>query len=100
MPTDLHTKIYNFLLNAEEENITAGSVIYQGIKNNPWISQNELKTIIERAVTFAKNQYERGSSRHTTLLEILPKVRYKILIIMELLTRYYAVPKGLAHYAS
>ncbi|CAB5384967.1 unnamed protein product [Rhizophagus irregularis] len=71
MPTDLYTKIYNFLLNAEEEDITAGSVIYQGIEDNPWISQNELKSIIERAVAFVKNQYERGSSRHTTLLKVL-----------------------------
>ena len=76
MPTDLYTKIYNFLLNAEEEDITAGSVIYQGIEDNPWISQNELKSIIERAVAFVKNHYERGSSRHTTLLEVLSEVRY------------------------
>ncbi|CAB5382592.1 unnamed protein product [Rhizophagus irregularis] len=71
MPTDLYTKIYNFLLNAEEEDITARSVIYQGIEDNLWISQNELKSIIERAVAFVKNQYERSSSRHTTLLEVL-----------------------------
>ena len=76
MPADLYTKIYNFLLNAKEENITARSVIYQGIEDNPWISQNELKSIIQRAVAFVKNQYDRGSSRHTTLLEILPEVRY------------------------
>ncbi|CAB4494757.1 unnamed protein product [Rhizophagus irregularis] len=71
MPTDLYTKIYNFLLNAEEEDITARSVIYQGIEDNLWISQNELKSIIERAVAFVKNQYERSSSRHTILLEVL-----------------------------
>jgi hypothetical protein len=76
MPADLYTKIYNFLLNAEEEDITAGSVIYQGIEDNPWISQNELKSIIEWAVAFVKNQYDRGSSHHITLLEILPEVRY------------------------
>ncbi|RIA87596.1 hypothetical protein C1645_827597 [Glomus cerebriforme] len=56
------------------ENITAGSVIYQGIEDNLWISQNELKSIIERAVVFVKNQYDRGSSRHITLLKILPEV--------------------------
>jgi hypothetical protein len=38
MPTDLYTKIYNFLSSAEEEDITAGSVIYQGIEENPWIT--------------------------------------------------------------
>ena len=77
IPADLYTKIYNFLSNAEEEDITTGSVIYQEIEENPWITQNELKSIIERAVAFAKNQYERGSSRHTILLEILPEVRYQ-----------------------
>ncbi|GES80365.1 hypothetical protein GLOIN_2v1773503 [Rhizophagus clarus] len=71
MPINLYTKIYNFLLNAKEEDITARSVIYQGIKDNPWIFQNELKSIIEQAVAFVKNQYERGSLRHTTLLKIL-----------------------------
>jgi len=65
-----------YTLNAEEEDITAGSVIYQGIEDNPWISQNELKSIIERAVVFVKNQYDRDSSRHTTLLKILPEIRY------------------------
>src|ERR1044072_1499175 len=84
MPTDLYTKIYNFLSSAEEEDITAGSVIYQGIEENPWINQNELKRIIERAVAFVKNQHERGSLRDTTLLEILPKVRYQALSYWQL----------------
>ncbi|CAI2186114.1 15684_t:CDS:1, partial [Funneliformis geosporum] len=44
MPADLYTKIYNFLLNAEEEDITVESVIYQRIEDNPWISQNKLKS--------------------------------------------------------
>ena len=83
MPTDLYTKIYNFLLNAKEEDITAESVIYQEIEDNPWISQNELKSIIERAVAFVKNQYEWGSSRHITLLEILPEVRYQSFVQIE-----------------
>ena len=77
MPVDLYTKIYNFLSSAEEEDITAGSVIYQGIEENPWITQNELKSIIEWAVVFVKNQYEQDSSHHSTLLEILLEVRYQ-----------------------
>ncbi|CAJ0858965.1 8194_t:CDS:2 [Entrophospora sp. SA101] len=39
MSADLQTKIYNFLINAEENHITATSVIYQGIENEPWISK-------------------------------------------------------------
>ncbi|RHZ81535.1 hypothetical protein Glove_119g18 [Diversispora epigaea] len=71
MSTDLQTKIYNFLVNAEEDHITAGSVIYQAIENDTWLEKNELRGIIEQAVSFANNQNVRGSSRHTTLLEIL-----------------------------
>jgi len=55
MPADLYTKIYNFSSNAKEKDITIRSVIYQEIKKNSWITQNELKSIIERAVVFAKN---------------------------------------------
>ncbi|CAB5354728.1 unnamed protein product [Rhizophagus irregularis] len=71
MNTHLSTKIYNFLVNAEEEHITGTSVIYQGIEDDPWISKDELRSIISQAVTFANSQNVRGSSRHTTLLEIL-----------------------------
>ncbi|RHZ86727.1 hypothetical protein Glove_46g15 [Diversispora epigaea] len=74
MSTDLYTKIYNFLVNAEEKHITAGSVIYQRIEENPQISQTELRIIIERAVSFANNNNGRGSSCYTTLLEIFPEI--------------------------
>ena len=76
MSTDLQTKIYNFLINAEEDHITTGSVIYQAIEDDPWIEKIELKGVIEQAVSFANDRNIRGSSRHTTLLEILPEVSY------------------------
>ncbi|CAJ0767728.1 8169_t:CDS:1, partial [Entrophospora sp. SA101] len=56
-----------------EEHITTGSVIYQAIEDDPWVQKNELKNIIEQAVSFVNNNNTRGSSRHTTLLEILPE---------------------------
>jgi hypothetical protein len=79
MNTHLSTKIYNFLVNAEEEHITGASVIYQGIEDDPWISKEELRSIISQAVILANNQNVRGSSRHTTLLEILSEfdISYK-----------------------
>ncbi|RIB00407.1 hypothetical protein C2G38_1209986 [Gigaspora rosea] len=64
---DLYNKICNFLLNAEKENITAGSVIYKGIEDNPWITKKELKNIIRQAVAFA----EEHSSHKKTLSDIL-----------------------------
>ena len=50
MNTHLSTKIYNFLVNAEEEHITGASVIYQGIEDDPWVSKEELRSIISQAV--------------------------------------------------
>ncbi|GET03998.1 hypothetical protein GLOIN_2v1489056 [Rhizophagus clarus] len=79
MNTHLSTKIYNFLVKAEEEHITGASVIYQGIEDDPWVSKEELRSIISQAVILANNQNVRGSSRHTTLLEILSEfdISYK-----------------------
>ena len=56
MNTHLSTKIYNFLVNAEEEHITGASVIYQGIEDDPWVSKDELRSIISQAVTLANSQ--------------------------------------------
>ncbi|CAG8694630.1 hypothetical protein RhiirA5_504674 [Rhizophagus irregularis] len=66
-------------INAEEEHITGASVIYQGIEDDPWVSKEELRSIISQAVILANNQNVRGSSRHTTLLEILSEfdISYK-----------------------
>ena len=76
MFTELYTKIYNFLINAEEAHITATSVIYQGIKEEPWIPQNELKSIIDHAINSASNLYKEGSTRQLKLLRILYQVGY------------------------
>ncbi|RGB24038.1 hypothetical protein C1646_773652 [Rhizophagus diaphanus] len=97
MPTDLYIKIYNFLLNAEEEDITAGSVIHQGIEDNLWISQNELKSIIKRAVAFVKNQYERGSLRHTTLLKVLSEEKCDEFVVNFAESNISVLPQKLSH---
>ncbi|RHZ43485.1 hypothetical protein Glove_1066g3 [Diversispora epigaea] len=84
MSTNLSTKIYNFLINTEEDYITAGSVIYQAIEDEPWIEKNELKNIIEQAILFANNNITRGSSRYMILLEILPEqFKYPIVRLQE-----------------
>ncbi|CAJ0747219.1 11460_t:CDS:2 [Entrophospora sp. SA101] len=48
MSADLQTKIHNFLINAEERHINATSVVHQGLEENPWIPQNELRMIVDR----------------------------------------------------
>ena len=55
MNTHLSTKIYNFLVNAEEEHITGTSAIYQGIEDNPWVLKDELRNIISQAVTLTNS---------------------------------------------
>ena len=89
MSNNLYTKIYNFLVNAPQEHITAGSVIYQGIEENPWILRNELKSIVDRAVTSAKNLYEEGSLEYMRLFDILLEVsnNFLTIIIPELVLR-------------
>ncbi len=46
MNTHLSTKIYNFLVNAEEKHITGTSIIYQEIEDNLWVLKDELRNII------------------------------------------------------
>ena len=47
--SDLQTKIHNF---AEERHINATSVVHQGLEENPWIPQNELRMIVDRVVGY------------------------------------------------
>ena len=58
----MYNKIYEFLTTTEERQINATSVIYLGMKENRWVSQIGLKSIIERAVGSASNVFMEGSS--------------------------------------
>ena len=44
---ELYSKIYNFLVIANQEHITATLVIYQEIEKDPWISQNDLRRVVD-----------------------------------------------------
>ena len=81
MSSELYSKIYNFLVTANQEHITATSVIYQGIEEDPWISQNDLRRVVDQAIGFASNLYAEEPSRQLKLLRILPQVSYKALLI-------------------
>ena len=74
MSTVMYNKIYEFLTTAEERQINATSVIYLGMKENRWVPQTELKTIVERAVGSASNVFMEGSSRQLRIFRILPQV--------------------------
>ncbi|CAG8752437.1 8164_t:CDS:2 [Dentiscutata erythropus] len=73
MSIELQTKLRNFLINAEEQHITSGSVIYKAIEDNPWIEKDELKDIIKKAISFAKKRSIQGSLRYEILCDILPE---------------------------
>ncbi|CAG8671820.1 16587_t:CDS:2 [Dentiscutata erythropus] len=73
MSTELQTKLHNFLVNAEEQQITSGSVIYKAIEDNPWVEKDELKDIIKKAVSFAKKRSIQGSLQYGILCDIIPE---------------------------
>ncbi|CAG8540717.1 12116_t:CDS:2 [Cetraspora pellucida] len=73
MSTELQIKLRNFLINAEEQHITSGSVIYKAIEDNPWVEKDELKDIIKKAISFAKKRSIQGSLRYEILCNILPE---------------------------
>ncbi len=59
----MYNKIYEFLITAEKRQINATSVIYLRIKENYWVFQIELKSIVERAVGSTNNVFIEDSSR-------------------------------------
>src|SRR5438874_9180678 len=70
MSSNLFEKIYNFLVNAPQEHITAVSVIYQGIEEEPWITKTELRDIVTRAITSASSLHGLSSPQTLKLLQI------------------------------
>ena len=57
----LYNKIYEFLTTAEDKKINAISIVYLGMKKDRWITQNELRAVVDRAVASASNRYMEGS---------------------------------------
>ncbi|CAJ0752783.1 5475_t:CDS:1, partial [Entrophospora sp. SA101] len=70
MTNDLSEKIFNFLTTSPLEHITAFSVIYQVMEEDPWIQQEILRNIVNNAVTLAINNYSRDISAQNKLYTI------------------------------
>ncbi|CAG8656147.1 3309_t:CDS:2, partial [Paraglomus brasilianum] len=68
--SELYAKIYNFIVTAEEENINASTVIYQALNEEPWISKEEVRGLVHRAISSALNLYAQGSTRQQKLSQI------------------------------
>ncbi|RHZ84499.1 hypothetical protein Glove_80g10 [Diversispora epigaea] len=71
MSTELYNKIYEFLTTAEDRKINAISIVYLGMKEDRWIDQNELKAVVNQAVSSASNVYMNGSERQLRIFRIL-----------------------------
>ncbi|RHZ89327.1 hypothetical protein Glove_16g40 [Diversispora epigaea] len=71
MSTDLQNKIHNFLINAEERHINATAVIHQGLEENPWIPQSELRSIVDRVVGYISISNPSSPSRQLKLIKVL-----------------------------
>lgn len=78
MSTDLQNKIHNFLINAEERHINATAVIHQGLEENPWIPQSELRSIIDRVVGYISTSNSSSPSLQLKLIKVLSQVSYYI----------------------
>jgi hypothetical protein len=58
MSTEMCSMIYEFLINAEECQINATSVIYLGMKEDRSVTEEMLKEIVGGAVRRAKDLYK------------------------------------------
>ena len=75
MSGQLFDKVYKFLITSPLGYITAFSVVYQVIEDEPWVEQEELRRIVNDAISVATaNVYSRNISAQNKLLRILAKV--------------------------
>ena len=75
MPGQLFDKVYKFLTTSPLGYITAFSVVYQVIEDEPWMEQEELRRIVNDAISVATaNAYSQNITAQNKLLRILTKV--------------------------
>jgi len=74
MSTEMYSEIYEFLINAEECQINATSVIYLGMKENRLVTEDTLMGIVDQAVERANDELMEGSSRLDRISKIISQV--------------------------
>jgi hypothetical protein len=67
---ELYTKIYNFLTTSKKEHITAISVIYLALDEDPWIPRDALRDLVNNAILLATNLCPEDSARQQKFLNI------------------------------
>lgn len=70
MSDELYTKVYNFIVTTEEENVTATTVIYQAVKTKPWTSKEAVRKVGYQAISSASNLYAQDSAHRENLSQI------------------------------
>ncbi|CAB5361930.1 unnamed protein product [Rhizophagus irregularis] len=71
MSTELYQKVYDFLANSPLEHITASSVIFQLIEEEPWITKEESRTIVNNAINASLNIHSNDTPAQNKLFRIL-----------------------------
>lgn len=74
MSTEMCSMIYEFLINAEECQINATSVIYLGMKEDRSVTEEMLKEIVGGAVRRASDNFMESSSRLDRISKIMSQV--------------------------
>ncbi|GES83367.1 hypothetical protein GLOIN_2v986619 [Rhizophagus clarus] len=77
----LYVKTVEYLTSVKTEYLMAGSVIYQGLEENPWISKDKLRGVIEKAVNLIKNSYGIDFVRSGKLIQIIPQGSQNIVLV-------------------
>ncbi|CAJ0650371.1 1312_t:CDS:2 [Entrophospora sp. SA101] len=74
MSSELYEKTCEFLTNSSLKRISAVPVVYQAIVEEPWIDQNVLKELIQRAVNNVSRLYHPESQQYKKLIKIPQQV--------------------------
>ena len=70
----LYDSICNFLHIASPEHITAFSVIYRAMNEEPWILKDDIRQIFHQAISAIMPSYTPGSEKYLKLLSLPLKV--------------------------
>ncbi|RHZ56093.1 hypothetical protein Glove_406g9 [Diversispora epigaea] len=79
MSTELYNKIYEFLTTAEDRKINAISIVYLGMKEDRWIDQNELRAVVNQAVSSASNRSVYAMDCYTVVVHSINLLYVKII---------------------
>jgi len=78
MSKTLAGKIFEFLTSSSLEHITAFSVVYQAMEEDPWIQRDILRNTVINAVNLATDSYSNDIMAQNKILTVSEQVSDKI----------------------